>query len=138
MMQNCLTRRPCTSLSTQFYRTGESDPEYNITITYASHTPPSNNTNPLFSFELRTDAMALMADTCTHNVNLFMTLRTYGPIRLSEVVLYADVVVDTRCQLHMINSRLVFGDILSFPVNFSNKIYASVLQKLKTFIDDQC
>uniref|UniRef100_A0A5K3F260 ZP domain-containing protein n=1 Tax=Mesocestoides corti TaxID=53468 RepID=A0A5K3F260_MESCO len=117
MMQLCLIRRPCTSLATQFYRTGESDPEYNITISYASCATESNNNNASFSFELSADALALMADTCTQHGNLFTTLRTYEPIRFLRILVQADVVADARGRLRMSNSQIGILESSSFPVS---------------------
>uniref|UniRef100_A0A5K3F255 PPIase cyclophilin-type domain-containing protein n=1 Tax=Mesocestoides corti TaxID=53468 RepID=A0A5K3F255_MESCO len=117
MMQNCLTRRPCTSLSTQFYTMGESEPEFNITISYAPHTTKSKNNNVLFSFELRTDAMVLMADTCDQQGNVFTTLRTYGPIRFLRILVQAGVVADASGRLRMSNSQIGILESSAFPVS---------------------
>uniref|UniRef100_A0A5K3FK79 GMC_OxRdtase_N domain-containing protein n=1 Tax=Mesocestoides corti TaxID=53468 RepID=A0A5K3FK79_MESCO len=137
IMENCLANRPCTSRTTKFYVVGNRDPEYNITIAYPPSTSPRTS-NALFSFLLSTDVLELNLTTCIEHGEAFITLRTYGPIRLSEVVIHANVVIDATGRLHMNNSRLVSSGIMSIPVNLYNEGYISVLQMLETFIDDQC
>uniref|UniRef100_A0A5K3FX22 VWFD domain-containing protein n=1 Tax=Mesocestoides corti TaxID=53468 RepID=A0A5K3FX22_MESCO len=136
MMQSCLSKRPCTSRTTQFYVVGNRNPQYNATIAYPQSI--SSNRNVLKSFRLSADILDLNVTTCIIYENLIMTHRIHGPIRLSDVVIQADVIVDKSGRLHIENSQVGFGSRSAGGVNLDNNYYHLLVQKLAIFIDAKC
>uniref|UniRef100_A0A5K3G0W8 BPI2 domain-containing protein n=1 Tax=Mesocestoides corti TaxID=53468 RepID=A0A5K3G0W8_MESCO len=137
MMEYCLSRRPCTSRTTQFYVSSDGDPQYNITITYLQSTSAPNR-NIRFSFRLSADVLDLNVTTCIENEGIIMAHRNHGPIRFSDVVIQADVIIDANNLLHIKNSQIGFGKTLSGRGNFDNNYYHLLVPKLATFINEKC
>uniref|UniRef100_A0A5K3G424 Spike protein n=1 Tax=Mesocestoides corti TaxID=53468 RepID=A0A5K3G424_MESCO len=137
LVESCLSRRPCTGRTTQFHIAQGGDPDYNITIIYSSSTlqAPSNT---LYSFQLSTNTLDLNATTCVYHKDIFRTHHTYGSVRLSDVVLLADVIVTDSGRCRISNSALCFGDTVSYSVGSDRAYLGSVRQRFKTFIDEQC
>uniref|UniRef100_A0A5K3FP16 Cadherin domain-containing protein n=1 Tax=Mesocestoides corti TaxID=53468 RepID=A0A5K3FP16_MESCO len=136
MMESCLSKRPCTSRTTQFYVAGDADPQYNITITYLQ--PASRSSNILYSFRLSADVLDLNATTCVEHRRIITALRTHGPMHLSDVLLQADVIVDTRNRLRFDKNQIGFSNRLSGRVNLDNNNYQLLVQHLTTFIAENC
>uniref|UniRef100_A0A5K3F2K5 Peptidase A1 domain-containing protein n=1 Tax=Mesocestoides corti TaxID=53468 RepID=A0A5K3F2K5_MESCO len=136
MMESCLSKRPCTSRTTQFYVVGNRNRQYNTTIAYPQSTP--SNRNVLFFFRLSAAVLDLNVTTCIERQGIFQTHRTFGPIGFSRVVLEAGVVVDTRGRLRFRKNLLAFGDSLAYPVNIDNRDYQSLVQMFAAFIDEKC
>uniref|UniRef100_A0A5K3G5L3 Uncharacterized protein n=1 Tax=Mesocestoides corti TaxID=53468 RepID=A0A5K3G5L3_MESCO len=138
-MRRCFSqRKPCSSLTTHFYVAGDADPEYNVTIAYPAASSKSGGRRTLFSFELSAERLELSATPCVHDKGVLQAGNTYGPITILHVVLQADFIVETRDRRRIKNSRLSFGDSISYPVAFENSDYSTVVQKLTAFIDEQC
>uniref|UniRef100_A0A5K3F2L5 RWD domain-containing protein n=1 Tax=Mesocestoides corti TaxID=53468 RepID=A0A5K3F2L5_MESCO len=137
LIQKCFSeRKRCSSLTTHFYVAGDMDPEYYVTVTYPQAASKSRET--LLSFQLSTDTLELSAIPCVFPRGALQAGSTYGPITISKVVLQADVIFDTGDRRRIRNSRLTFDDSISYPVEIENSDYNTVVQKLTTFIDEQC
>uniref|UniRef100_A0A5K3F4V1 Uncharacterized protein n=1 Tax=Mesocestoides corti TaxID=53468 RepID=A0A5K3F4V1_MESCO len=137
MLQSCLSERPCASLSTHFYRVGDSDPEYNITISYPPATSISTR-SILFSFQLSTDDLELHTTDCIQELGVFAATRIYGPVHFPAPVLHADVVFGSGGRLRLSNSGLGFATGVTIPAYFDGQGFSAIVQKFENFIDEQC
>uniref|UniRef100_A0A5K3FU86 IgGFc_binding domain-containing protein n=1 Tax=Mesocestoides corti TaxID=53468 RepID=A0A5K3FU86_MESCO len=137
MMESCLSKSPCTSRTTQFYVASDGHPQYNITITYLQSTSAPNR-NILHSFRLSANVLDLNVTTCVEYKNIISTHHTYGLIRLSDVVLQADVILTDSGRLRFSNSVLRYSNTILYPIG-SDEIYLlSVMDKLNMFFTEQC